>query len=171
MSWSHKQAFFWKSATGTLAKCRELADQRGAEYDTHRDSFMEAPVIFLEQVDKRHWATPTDRRVATRLAVLADVKIQRILSGQAKEDSYLDLINYVAALTGLLFPDEEKEPVPCGLGAMATACINAMEKDATWTEVKGNPFLASTADLDCLDNYGQTSVSEFTRLSGEYTDK
>ena len=64
---------------------------------------MEAPSIFLRQVLKQDFDTAKNQEVALRLAVLADVKIQRIMSGQAKRDSYIDLINYLAALTQILF--------------------------------------------------------------------
>jgi hypothetical protein len=86
-----------------------LADERGAEYDAHSDSFMEAPSIFLPQVESREWASPTARRAAIRVAVLVDVKIQRIITGLAKEDSYLDLITYLSVLTSLMFHDQAYE--------------------------------------------------------------
>ena len=105
--WSHKDAMFFRSSTRVLQECMRLADERGAEYDAHSDSFMEAPSIFLPQVESREWEDASVRRAAIRVAVLTDVKIQRIVSGLAKEDSYLDLINYLSVLTSLMFHDQD----------------------------------------------------------------
>tara|TARA_S200002703_G_scaffold17339_2_gene14338 strand:- start:23278 stop:23790 length:513 start_codon:yes stop_codon:yes gene_type:complete len=167
-SWSHKQAFFLRNTTRILNKCQKLADERGAEYDTNKDSFMEAPTIFLTQVENRPWAKPKDKQVATRLAVLADVKVQRILSGKAKEDSYLDLINYLAALTGLMFPEAqeavEDDPI---LGTVMDGQVYVRcGGKAQWMDLKD--FNQVSYDLP---QPGASSISEFTRLSGEYPDK
>lgn len=100
--WTHKDAFFYKAARKALTEASEIVDLRGAEYDVHGDGFLNAPTVFLDAT--RNHPTESNNKLALRLAVLCDVKLQRIQGGRAKRDSFIDLMAYVGALAHVLTP-------------------------------------------------------------------
>jgi hypothetical protein len=97
------KAVFNAAAEAVLAECSAICTQRGGEY---RDSWHldNQQVPFLDHVHREigHGMpfSPEEKRLIV-MASIADVKISR-LAGAFKRDTYVDLINYVAALCSLL---------------------------------------------------------------------
>jgi hypothetical protein len=94
---------FNASANSTLAECLAICEQRGGEYEDswHLDNLMvpfHAQVI--RQIAHDQPYSREEQRLIT-MAAVCDVKLSR-LAGPFKRDTYVDLINYVAALCSLL---------------------------------------------------------------------
>jgi hypothetical protein len=89
------ESWFGSHAGSGLKQANEILEQRGEEY---ADSWGEPITIFLDAVLREIPEPKTvEERRLLMLASLCDVKLSRIRSGAFKADSYLDLINYVAA--------------------------------------------------------------------------
>jgi len=109
------KATFNAAAEETLAKALEICTQRGTEYqdswatENLKTPFLDNLVAALRpQVDSRGevFYSSAEKRLIV-LASLCDVKLSR-LTGAYKEDTAVDLINYVAAYNALrLAYDEE----------------------------------------------------------------
>lgn len=91
---------FNRCVNTVLKRAIEISDQRGGEYlDTWALENVHTP--FGDHVDGFRSTCPSDewKRLRT-LAALIDVKISR-MGGPWKDDTTLDLINYLAAFTQL----------------------------------------------------------------------
>lgn len=101
------KATFNRCVDTTLAKCSAISDQRGGEYE---DSWALKNVFtpFGDHVDRirRGGAFDLSWKRLRALAALIDVKISRML-GPWKEDTAIDMINYLAAFTQLMNEYEE----------------------------------------------------------------
>ena len=176
--WNHKKSFFFKSVSKVLEECAGLIDERGSQYDTTGDSFIQSPTVFLDAVTR----APAEDKLAIKLAVLCDVKLQRIQTGDAKRDSYLDLINYIAALVERICPGgvhksdfESSTWGGKGPGADFQKDLHRYVMDKLESNGVGKAFTRSDIPND-QDGPGvqiessSTSISEFARHNGEYPE-
>lgn len=99
-----RKATFNAAVDGILDTCREISDTRGVEY---RDSwalenqvtlFQDSTFEMLDHTPAKY--APSRWKRLNTMASMIDVKLSR-LAGEYKADTYIDLINYIAAYAGL----------------------------------------------------------------------
>jgi hypothetical protein len=91
---------FGRSVKESLERCVEIINQRGKEYlDSWSDANLSTPFQDSLPTDLRLRQSQEYKRLQT-IAAMCDVKLSR-LSGHWKQDTGIDLVNYIAAFTAL----------------------------------------------------------------------